>query len=113
LEKCLRVVEGPEQGHSLEEHPFFARTAHGYLYWNVQEDAPPAPEWAVHFLLLYLLGMLSRYEAEIWGDFVCSYSYAELALVEQFFVAHLTRFPQMISALIKATHLKQKNNLQH
>lgn len=86
---------------SLEDHPLFARTAHGFYFWNVDGDAAPAPKWAVHFLLLYLLGMLCRYEAEIWGDFVYSHSYGELVLVEHFFTEHLTGFPLMIGELMQ------------
>lgn len=105
--KCLRVKEGLDIGTTLADHPYFAQTLQGYLFWNVEGNDVPPPRWAVHFLLLYLLGMLCRYEAEIWGDFVCSHSYSELVLVEQFFATHLSQFPQMVSALIQIALTKQ------
>ncbi|RNB82696.1 hypothetical protein EDM56_22575 [Brevibacillus fluminis] len=97
----------PKSNVGLEAHPLFASTPQGYYFWNVEGNDVPPPQWAVHFLLLYLLGMLCRYEAELWGDFVYSHSYGELVLVEHFFSEHLERFPLLISELIQKEPVKK------
>ncbi|MGE5704495.1 MAG: YaaC family protein [Clostridia bacterium] len=92
---------------NLEEHPLFARSSQDYFYWNDTEKVPPVPSWAVHFLILYMLGMLSRYEAEIWGDFVFSHSYSEMVLVEKFFTTHLQTFPSEIASLMNKSTVRR------
>lgn len=91
----------------LEQHPLFVRTENGrYYFWNGSVDNLPAQEWASHFLLLYLLGMLCRYETEVWGDLVLSHSYAETYLIERFLAYHQTAFPHLIMVLLNKNNTR-------
>lgn len=86
-------------------HPLFRIEYTGTIsFWNSTSDDLPLPAWASHFLLLYLLGMLCRYETEWWGELVLSHSYAETYLIEQFLRQHEVGFPFVIMERI------QKNN---
>ncbi|MGD8192603.1 YaaC family protein [Brevibacillus ginsengisoli] len=80
----------------LTRHPLFSKHAENLYFWNHSTDDPPLPKWATHYLLLYLLGMLCRYETAWWGELVLSHSYAEIYLVEQFLRTHEIEFPQYI-----------------
>ncbi len=90
------IVYRLENNQSIERHPLFALTSSEMRFWNHPDDVPPTPAWASHYLLLYLLGMLCRYETESWGELVLSHSYAELYLVERFLDVHQALYPTII-----------------
>lgn len=99
-EKCYRVSLLGKR--TLLDHPLFAKTgADRYYFWNGSPDQLPLPEWASHFLLLYLLGMLCRYETEWWGELVYSHAFAESFLVERFLAYHQAVFPRVIVQLLE------------
>ncbi|NGQ96541.1 hypothetical protein G3578_15370 [Brevibacillus sp. SYP-B805] len=86
----------------LDKHCLFAVTPEEKLFfWNGPEQAIPLPPWAVHYLLLYLLGMLCRYETEWWGELVLTHSLAEALLVERFLTLHQETFPQLTVKLLQ------------
>ncbi|MGN7471371.1 YaaC family protein [Brevibacillus sp. SAFN-007a] len=89
----------------LDRHPLFRWHAHRLFFWNGSSDSLPLPEWASHFLLLYLLSMLCRYETEWWGELVLSHGLAERSLVELFLEYHMSDYPAVIMRQIQ-----QKNS---
>lgn len=86
---------------SLEDHPLFSLNANQFLFWNYSSVDFPLPAWASHYLLLYLLGMVCRYDTTWWGDLVLSHSYAEMFLIEQFLRTHERDFPSRIWSLME------------
>lgn len=86
---------------ALEQHPLFRRQGHNLFFWNGSSASLPLPEWASHYLLLYLLSMLCRYETEWWGELTLSHSYAERFLVERFLEYHAAAFPTIIMKQIQ------------
>ncbi|HZG14169.1 MAG TPA: YaaC family protein, partial [Candidatus Bathyarchaeia archaeon] len=87
----------------LERHSLFTLTQQGDLYfWNGSEEDLPLPKWATHYLLLYLLGILCRYETEWWGELVLSHTLSELILIERFLQLHTEQFPALICTLLSA-----------
>lgn len=88
----------------LEQHPLFRFQDSSLFFWNGPSDTLPLPEWASHFLLLYLLSMLCRYETEWWGELIFSHDFAERIVVERFLTHHADRFPTVIMKQI------EKNN---
>lgn len=89
---------------SLDEHPLFCLRERSLFFWNGDNDSLPLPEWANHYLLLYVLSMLSRYDTEWWGELTLSHSYAEQFLIDFFLEHHANVFPTVIMR-----HM-QKNN---
>lgn len=85
----------------LEQHPLFRVQDGSLFFWNGSTDSIPLPEWASHYLLLYLLSMLCRYETEWWGELTLSHEFAERFLVERFLQHHVTTFPTVILNQIK------------
>ncbi|WP_134685318.1 YaaC family protein [Brevibacillus migulae] len=87
----------------LAKHSLFSMTRHGDLYfWNGSESDLPLPKWATHYLLLYLLGILCRYETEWWGELVLSHTLSELILIERFLQLHSEQFPALICTQLSA-----------
>lgn len=86
----------------LRWHRLFSFTSrHGLYFWNGGEDNLPLPGWATHYLLLYLLGILCRYETEWWGELVLSHTLAEQILIQRFLHIHQEQFPALICHLLQ------------
>lgn len=80
----------------VEQHPLFYLHGNTLFFWNGPAESLPLPQWASHFLLLYQLGMLCRYETEWWGELAMSHDMAERYLVERFLHQHRAAFPSLI-----------------
>lgn len=80
----------------LDQHPLFRLQNNVLFFWNGAATTLPLPEWASHYLLLYLLSMLCRYETEWWGELTMSHGLVERYLVEHFLEVHATAFPSII-----------------
>lgn len=85
----------------LEQHPLFRVKGNAVYFWNGPSDSLPLPEWASHYLLLYLLSMLCRYETEWWGELTLTHGFAERFLVEHFLEHHTNTFPIIIMKQIQ------------
>lgn len=85
----------------LEQHSLFRVQGNTLFFWNGPSTSLPLPDWASHFLLLYLLSMLCRYETEWWGELTLSHGFAERFLVELFLEHHATTFPTVIMKQIQ------------
>jgi len=86
---------------ALEQHPLFRIQGDDLFFWNGPSQSLPLPEWASHYLLLYLLSMLCRYETEWWGELTLSHGFAERFLVERFLEQHIETFPTVIMKQIE------------
>ncbi|WP_164553233.1 YaaC family protein [Brevibacillus marinus] len=85
------------QGNGLQQHPLlYAQSADRYLFWNGSAEQLPLPGWAAHYLLLYVLSMLCRYETEWWGELVLSRTMEEVYLVDRFLSIHRQWFPRYL-----------------
>ncbi|MFY0544731.1 YaaC family protein [Brevibacillus sp. H7] len=85
----------------LSDHPVFQRDGETVFVWNGPNDTLPLPVWVNHYLLLYVLSMLCRYETEWWGELVLSHAYAETLLVDRFLTHHEHAFPTFIMEQMK------------
>jgi hypothetical protein len=96
------ILELLDNEAALEQHPLFAKKASNtYLFWSDSMENLPLPSWCTHYLLLYLLGMLCRYETEWWGELVLSHAFAETYLVHRFLAVHEKVFPAIILDLLE------------
>lgn len=50
----------------------------------------------VHYMLMYILGMLCRYDTELWGDLIFSFQSHELYIIDEFLHISLRLFPNLI-----------------
>ncbi|MFC4077220.1 YaaC family protein [Salinithrix halophila] len=79
-------------------HPWFREDLHGnhYLFPPAHGSAPVLPELFVHYLLLFSLSMLCRYEAPLWGEMIGGSISEEIVLIEEFLQVTLRKFPNLI-----------------
>jgi len=54
------------------------------------------PEMSVHFLTMYLLGMLSRYQPKEWGEIIKGEESGEIYIIRKFLEATTRKFPNLI-----------------
>ncbi len=91
----------PSQFTFLEEHPFFRKDMQGGIYLFTGKHRPvPLPEILIHYMLLFSLSMLSRYEPPIWGEIALGFGSEEVVLIRQFLQLTLQKFPQLILQLL-------------
>ncbi|OEF97598.1 YaaC family protein [Desulfuribacillus alkaliarsenatis] len=54
------------------------------------------PEISIHFILMYMLGMLCRYESERWGEIVLSSSSSDMFIINDYLNISMRKYPNMI-----------------
>ncbi|MFA1819620.1 YaaC family protein [Virgibacillus oceani] len=84
---------------SIEERntPFFVHASTKHLYFPADRDLLlPISEIIVHYLLLYNLSMLSRYETEWWGDLFAAKSEIDYPFILQFLQCTQEKIPAML-----------------
>ncbi|SFS37570.1 YaaC family protein [Marininema halotolerans] len=80
-------------------HPWFREDVRGgyYLYPpNRGDSLGVMPEMFVHYLLLFSLSMLCRYEVPLWGEIVDGTAAKEAVLIEEFLQVTRRKFPNLI-----------------
>jgi hypothetical protein len=53
------------------------------------------PEMSVHFMLMYLLGMLSRYQPTEWGEIIGGEKTGEIYIIQKFLDTTVRKFPNL------------------
>ncbi|MYL34423.1 hypothetical protein GLW08_12895 [Pontibacillus yanchengensis] len=87
---------------------------HPYFYYDSYEDKytlstnrhhlEPFPEILTHYLILYNLSMICRYETEWWGDQIHSFSSEDLVYIKAFLKLTQQKIPLLIGhALLEQT----------
>lgn len=68
-----------------------------YLLKNKKNiDVSALPELAVHYLILYNLSMISRYEAEWWGELIHTFDGTDLPFILQYLTIAENKIPSII-----------------
>lgn len=92
LDKDIFKSKDPFQG-----HPMFTIDYKGYYYLRpFQESRFLLPETIIDYMIMYNLGMLCRYETELWGDIIFSFSSEDMYLINEFVNITLRTFPNRI-----------------
>jgi hypothetical protein len=69
---------------------------HLVLPLNKNGNNVSVPEMSIHFLIMYLLGMLSRYQPEEWGEIIKGEETGEIYIVRKFLETTTRKFPNLI-----------------
>ena len=77
-------------------HPSFYENSKGdyFLWLGNNHLTHPIPEWIVHYLLLFAIGMLCRYEVPLWGEILDTAK--ESVLIERLLRIVKRKFPHLI-----------------
>ncbi|MEN1966520.1 YaaC family protein [Lentibacillus sp. N15] len=77
--------------------PFFCHQ-NGTIYFPSDRDYYLAiPEALIHYLLLYNLSMISRYETEWWGELLTAKSDIDFPLIKQFLLTATEKIPFLLA----------------
>ncbi|SET74804.1 YaaC-like Protein [Oceanobacillus limi] len=78
--------------------PFFIHQDQSIYFPTERENFISITEVMVHYLLLYNLSMLSRYEAEWWGDLLHLKSEADYPFIYEFLKVTSNKIPYLIGS---------------
>jgi hypothetical protein len=102
---CLEQVDPPGKLHLLrrlkhhqsEEHPliFYDLMGEPYLFLP-RLTHYQIPEMSIHFLIMFVLGMLCRYETERWGELILTFSSQDLVIINEFLSISMRKFPNLV-----------------
>ncbi|WP_243293086.1 YaaC family protein [Bacillus sp. FJAT-47783] len=105
VENKLNLICKKEQENSyiFEAPTYFDIVWNSKLAWNFfnnqlylptnKDDLRAVPEVLIHYLLLYNLSMISRYETEWWYDLLFSHTSYDYIFIYQFIHASLLKIP--------------------
>lgn len=86
------LVEGGHDEHPLVLYDF---TGQPHLRWPHEEDLV-IPEISLHYMVMFVLGMLCRYETERWGEMILTFSSHDTFLINEFLNVSMRKFPNLI-----------------
>ncbi|KGX85670.1 YaaC family protein [Pontibacillus litoralis] len=85
---------------------------HSYFYYDrlkkqltisrYRTHFEPFPELLVHYLLLYNLSMICRYETEWWGDQLHSFSSDDIVYIKSFLTITEEKVPLLVGAALES-----------
>lgn len=77
--------------------PFFIHSGNGKVYFPKERKHFLAiPEGLVHYLLLYNLSMISRYETEWWGELLTTKAEIDFPFIERFLEITAEKVPLLL-----------------
>ena len=95
-----------ENGNGFENQLFVADYK-GNFHFLISPTAV-LPEITTHFMIMYILGMLCRYETERWGEIIFSFSSEDMYIIHEFLSISSRKFPNMIYDVL----MKERNIFQ-
>ncbi len=105
----IQAIEKTEQGfaiHAAIEHPlhcspFFYHAENEFYIPAKRELFKPLQEIIVHYLLLYNLSMICRYETEWWNELFHTFSSDDLPFIRRFLQISETKTPYLLALYLK------------
>jgi hypothetical protein len=78
-------------------HPLILEDISGSYHIRLpHENELVLPEISLHFMLMFMLGMLCRYETERWGELVLDGVSQEMYIIHEFLNVSMRKFPNLI-----------------
>ncbi|WP_100011712.1 YaaC family protein [Lentibacillus sediminis] len=82
--------------------PFQLHMEKQEIYFPKNRDAArPLPEVLVHYLLLYNLSMISRYETEYWGELFAAKADIDYSVICHYLRAAVGKIPFLVGEILK------------
>lgn len=82
-------------------NPLFIRDLMGrYSFWLKPEERLMLPEVTIHLLAMYVLGMLCRYDGDLWGKMHFSFYSQDLYIIQEFIHISPRKYPNLILNLL-------------
>lgn len=109
LPEIVQVEEGHEKDilvhlqHNIhfQRGPFFLHHENNKIYFPLEREAfIPISEVMIHYLLLFNLSMLSRYEADWWGDLLASRPEIDYPFITRFLEITSEKIPNILEGIL-------------
>ncbi|WCN37858.1 YaaC family protein [Aneurinibacillus uraniidurans] len=97
-----------ENGNGFENE-LFSSNYKGEFFYNVsiKKDAT-INEIEIHYMIMYIISMLCRYETEKWGEIIFSFASEDLYIIQEFLTISTRKFPNiMYDLLLGKRHIFQ------
>jgi hypothetical protein len=79
------------------EHPLILDDISGNFHFRLPHESELIiPEISLHFMLMFVLGMLCRYETERWGELVLAFMSQDMYIINEFLNVSMRKFPNLI-----------------
>ncbi|MFC0190619.1 YaaC family protein [Fictibacillus aquaticus] len=92
------IITLPQHFNPLHSYPFCS-SLEGDVYLPVERDLYSLPKFneiMIHYLVLYNLSMICRYDTEWWSDLFHTYSSSELPIIRQFLNVTSKKVPKLM-----------------
>lgn len=77
-------------------HTQIVRDYKGGYHFYLKDSLSISNEIIVYNMLMYILGMLCRYDTELWGELIFSFSSSDIYMIEEILQLSLRKFPNLI-----------------
>lgn len=98
----LKQMDAPGRLHlyhntPVTDHPMVIFDLSGKPHLRYPHDHDKfIPEISLHFMLMFVLGMLCRYETERWGEMILLFSSQDVYVINEFLNLSMRKFPNLI-----------------
>jgi hypothetical protein len=91
-----------ENGNGFENKLFLMDCKGDFFYrtGKTENGSENLPEIINHYMVMYILGMLCRYETEKWGEIVFSFSSEDIYIIHEFLAVSSRKFPNLVYDLL-------------
>ncbi|MFT9850279.1 YaaC family protein [Aneurinibacillus sp. REN35] len=101
-----RSIHVTESGDGFENSLFLYDYKGNFFYKTKIEQEQNIPEVVNHYMVMYVLGMLCRYETERWGEIVFSFMSEDMYMIQEFLSLSARKFPNLVyDLLLKERHI--------
>jgi len=82
---------------AADEHPLLLHDFAGQKHLRYPHEGDLVlPEISIHYMIMFVLGMLCRYETERWGEMILTFSSHDTFLINEFLNVSMRKFPNLI-----------------
>ncbi|MFV9511868.1 YaaC family protein [Tepidibacillus sp. LV47] len=91
------VSEHKKKDVHISEHPMFLFDFKGRTFFRpILESRFLLSNLMIYYMIMFNLGMLCRYETELWGEIIFSFSSEDMYIINEFINSSLRTFPNLI-----------------
>lgn len=102
--ECIHFTE---QDFTITIDPLYADTKYRFLdqlvtdykgnrYFYYHQKIVMTDEIITYNMVMYILGMLCRYDTELWGELLFTFSSSDMYIIEEFLQLSMRKFPNLI-----------------
>ncbi|TCS78130.1 YaaC family protein [Tepidibacillus fermentans] len=101
------VSNNNEENFHIIDHPMFLIDFKGRSFLKpILESRFLLPNLMIYYMIMFNLGMLCRYETELWGEIIFSFSSEDMYIINEFINSSLRTFPNLIlNELFQGIHI--------